>query len=131
MLDEYQKAREDYIKSLKIENNRIVALQNLIELEIVLGNQGGEEKYIEKLGSVSENEDDRLLYYYLKAIIEKLQNQDTTNTEEEFKRLLKEDTELDWDTDDIETWLNNPKTDITPVQKQYIQSLTDKLKMKK
>lgn len=131
-ISEYANAKKDYLKVFEFEPDNILALTSITEIKIVLNEYEDEDfqKYFDLLKLISSQLEDQLLYLYFAAIVSKLRNKSSEQSKLEFLNILPTALIPNWSTTVIETWLNNPKTDITSDQCHYIQSLTDKLKAK-
>ena len=128
-LERYDEALKAYDEALEIDPEYISALKNAAEVGIVLGQYDDALTQASKALAISKNNEDKASSLYLKCIAEKLLGKDTSATEAEFDRVLKEEFETAWSSDEIEGWLE--KAEISKEAREFIQTKTDMLKAKK
>ena len=127
-IGEYKKAKNDYEFALDIEPDNIRTLLNIAEVSIFAKDYDDAISYTDYILNLSKKSEYQIISFYLKLIIAILYKRDHTKFEIYLFDLLGEVNKLQWSFVEIETWLST--ADITPVQKQYIQSLTEKIKAK-
>jgi len=128
---QYNKAAEDLRKTITLSSDFLDAYENLLELLVILNKPAEFADTLEKFNKtfpVSKLDTfDLTLKQYFICIKDKLNNQDTTENDKLFDKLLKEDFQSEWSTDDMTEWLNSDKNPLSKEQKDYIITITTKL----
>ncbi len=127
-LKQYDKAIADYTKAIELDDKKPSAYQNLCEIQIVINNYYAAYKTIQKALSFAKDNKDLLISYYLKSLVERLLDKDTSDSEMKLNALLQEDIDITWNFDAFEDWLQ--QADIPDDKKTFIQAKTALLKSK-
>lgn len=126
VLKEFEKAIEDYSKAIKLDPKLASPYLNLSEAYIVLGH------YTKALDSIKvglpriSEVKDKAIGLYLECIACKLLNMDTSGAEGKLDEVLKEEFELTFYLDVVDSWLE--EADIPKETKDFIQEKTDLMK---
>jgi tetratricopeptide (TPR) repeat protein len=124
----HKEALEQYERVLEISPETQTALQNAVESEVILGRYDHAEVRAAKARALASRHDEIASVLYLMLVVAKLMGKDTSATEAEFERVLKEDFELEWSFDEIEKWLQ--KAAISDDAREFIKAKTAMLKAK-
>lgn len=110
-LNQYEKAIEDYSKSVELDPKNTGFCMSLIEANIIAGKYEGVLDNIKKTSSLPLEISDMAILIYLECIAKKLLNKDTIQCEEEFNNILKNKFTTKWSFDEIELWLESANID--------------------
>ena len=129
-LNKYKKAIDDFNKAIELNPKDEIYYRNISEAMIFTGAYKNALNYVNKAITLSSEMKDKAICFYLKSIIEKLLDLDTTESVKEFNKILENEfTIIGWEFDQMENWLK--KADISEDKKRFITEKTEILKKKK
>jgi hypothetical protein len=128
-LNQYEKAIEDYSKSVELAPKNVSAYTSLIEANVIEGNYEDALDNIGKTSFLSLETSEKAIVVYLECITRNLLNKDTIVCEEEFNKILKKRFTVSWDFDDVELWIEAANVDDNT--RSYIKEKTKLIKKHK
>ncbi|MCK4607733.1 MAG: tetratricopeptide repeat protein [candidate division Zixibacteria bacterium] len=127
-LERYDEALKAYDKALEIDPEYIPALGNSAEVKIQIDHYDDALRLASRALDLSKSSEEKATSLYLKCIAEKLLNKSTSATEAELDRILEEEFEVKWTSDEIEGWLET--AEISEEAREFIKAKTAMLKAK-
>ena len=126
-LDKYKEAIEYYNKAIELKPSDVRYYENICESMIFTGDYKNALNFVNKAIALSSEMIDKAICFYLKSIIEKLLDIDTTDSEKELNKILENEfTIMGWEFAQMENWLK--EADISEDKKRFITEKTEILK---
>lgn len=110
-LEQYENAIEDYIKALELAPEDTYNYVYLSRINIIIGNYDSALSVITKGLYLPISTEAEALALYIECVVKKLLGKDTSLSESEFSKIIKDDFTIWWDFSKLDSWLENADVD--------------------
>ncbi len=111
VLEQYEKAVSDYNKAIELAPEDTYNYVYLSRINIITGNYDSALAVITRALYLPINTETEALALYIECVVKKLLGKDTSLSEREFSKIIKNDFTIWWDFSKLDSWLKNADID--------------------